>query len=99
MASVLLLEEEIKRGRAIAEQAALDQKLLEDKLGERTAELEARSLQLKHFTDSAGVGISVLEFSQDFPKGRYAYRNDKWWELTSGIREEEEDIPVGSTLI
>lgn len=99
LASVLLLEEEIRNGRTIAEQAALDQKLLEERLSARTQELEARSLQLKHFTDSAGVGISVLEFGPDFPKGRYAYRNDKWWELTSGDKEIEETIPVGETLI
>jgi signal transduction histidine kinase len=99
MASVLLLEEEIRRGRTIAEQAALDQKLLEDKLRERTVELEARSLQLKHFTDSAGVGISVLEFAPEFPKGRYAYRNDKWWELTSGEKQVEENIPVGASFL
>lgn len=54
MASVLLLEEEIRRGRTIAEQAALDQKQLEDKLRERTRELEARRLELKQFADVAG---------------------------------------------
>lgn len=54
MASVLLLEEEIKRGRTIAEQATLDQKILEDKLRQRTLELEARRLELKQFADVAG---------------------------------------------
>lgn len=45
------------------------------------------------------VGLSVIGFAPEFPQGRYAYRNDKWWELTSGDREREENIPVGNTPI
>jgi signal transduction histidine kinase len=95
----LLLEEEVKRGRTIAEQAALDQRILADKLHERTNELEKRSLQLKQFVDCVSVGISVLEFGPEFLQGRYAYRNDRWWELMAGSKAEEEHLPVGATPI
>ena len=43
------------------------------------------------------VGLSVIGFAAEFPKGKYAYRNDKWWGLTSGDREQEENIPVAQT--
>jgi signal transduction histidine kinase len=82
MAAVLLLEEEIRRGRTIAEQAAFDQQVMEDKLSLRTLELEEKNLQLKHFADCVPVGVFVLEYSPDTPNGAYIYRNDKWFELT-----------------
>jgi signal transduction histidine kinase/CheY-like chemotaxis protein len=84
LASVLLLEEEVRRGRTIAEQAAIDQRVIEDKLRLRTAELEKRNLQLKHFADSVPVGIFVLDFTPEHPHGQYVYRNDIWFELTAG---------------
>ncbi|KAK8200187.1 uncharacterized protein BKA78DRAFT_376412 [Phyllosticta capitalensis] len=88
MASVLLLEEETKRGRTIAEQAAYDQHKIEELLRLRTKELEQSELQLKHFADGVPTGIFVLEFTPDNMAGTYRYRNEKWFELTGDTRED-----------
>ncbi|KAK7550432.1 hypothetical protein IWX49DRAFT_556445 [Phyllosticta citricarpa] len=88
MASVLLLEEETKRGRTIAEQAAYDQFKIEELLRVRTQELEQSELQLKHFADGVPTGIFVLEFTPDNMAGTYRYRNEKWFELTGDTRED-----------
>jgi PAS domain S-box-containing protein len=98
MAAVLLLEEEIRRGRTIAEQAAIDQQFMEEKLLLRTLELEERNLQLKHFADCVPVGIFVLEFSPEDPNGAYVYRNDKWFEFTGFSRDESNEAPGMSPL-
>jgi PAS domain-containing protein len=98
MAAVLLLEEEIRRGRTIAEQAAIDQQIMEDKLSLRTMELEEKSLQLKHFADCVPVGIFVLEFSPECPNGSYVYRNDKFFELSTTERDEER-LTWGSSAV
>ncbi|KAK8169539.1 hypothetical protein IWX90DRAFT_181321 [Phyllosticta citrichinensis] len=88
MASVLLLEEETRRGRTIAEQAAYDQFKIEELLRVRTQELEQSELQLKHFADGVPTGIFVLEFTPDNMAGTYRYRNEKWFELTGDTRED-----------
>ncbi|KAK8179324.1 hypothetical protein BC567DRAFT_295025 [Phyllosticta citribraziliensis] len=88
MASVLLLEEETRRGRTIAEQAAYDQFKIEELLRLRTQELEQSELQLKHFADGVPTGIFVLEFTPDNMAGTYRYRNEKWFELTGDTRED-----------
>ncbi|EKG11293.1 hypothetical protein MPH_11638 [Macrophomina phaseolina MS6] len=87
LASVLLLEEEIKRGRTIAEQAALDQQKIEEQLQIRTRELEQSELQLQHFADAVPIGIFILEFTPDNIDGSYRYRNERWFELMGDSRE------------
>ncbi|KAF2084698.1 hypothetical protein K490DRAFT_48412, partial [Saccharata proteae CBS 121410] len=89
MASVLLIQEEAKRGRTIAEQAAIDQQKIEEQLRVRTRELEQSEMQLKHFADAVPTGIFVLEFTPDNMQGSYRYRNDKWFELTGDCREDQ----------
>jgi signal transduction histidine kinase len=98
MAAVLLLEEEIRRGRTIAEQAVIDQQIMEEKLSRRTMELEERNLQLKHFADCVPVGIFVLEFSPKDPNGAYVYRNDKWFEFAGSSHDESNSAPGPSPL-
>ncbi|KAF2146046.1 uncharacterized protein K452DRAFT_294657 [Aplosporella prunicola CBS 121167] len=88
MASVLLLEEETRRGRTIAEQAAFDQEKVEEQLRDRTRELEQSELQLKHFADAVPTGIFVIEFTPENMAGSYRYRNEKWYELTGDSRED-----------
>jgi PAS domain-containing protein len=97
MAAVLLLEEEVRRGRTIAEQAAIDQQIMAEKLYNRTSELEERSLQLKHFADCVPVGIFVLEFSPENPGGSYVYRNEKWFELV-GAKVDPAGTPMESPI-
>ncbi|KAK7730806.1 hypothetical protein SLS57_001640 [Botryosphaeria dothidea] len=87
LASVLLLEEETKRGRTIAEQAAFDQQKIEEQLQIRTRELEQSELQLQHFADAVPIGIFILEFTPDNMDGSYRYRNERWFELMGDSRE------------
>ncbi|KAB2579736.1 Histidine protein kinase NIK1 [Lasiodiplodia theobromae] len=87
LASVLLLEEETRRGRTVAEQAALDQQKIEEQLQLRTRELEQSELQLQHFADAIPIGIFILEFTPDNMGGSYRYRNEKWFELMGDSRE------------
>lgn len=87
LASVVLLEEETRRGRTIAEQAALDQQKIEEQLQLRTRELEQSELQLQHFADAVPIGIFILEFTPDNMDGNYRYRNEKWFELTGDTLE------------
>ncbi|GME65863.1 hypothetical protein GTA08_BOTSDO00203 [Neofusicoccum parvum] len=87
LASLLLLEEETRRGRTIAEQAALDQQKIEEQLQIRTRELEQSELQLQHFADAVPIGIFITEFSPDNMDGRYRYRNERWFELMGDSRE------------
>lgn len=89
LGSLLLREEEIRRGRTYAEQAAIERTAMEDQLRIRTAQLDRRNLQLQHFTDSVPFPIFVLEnFGPDAPWGEYAYRNDKWFEVTGSTQGE-----------
>ncbi|OJD31560.1 uncharacterized protein BKCO1_4700055 [Diplodia corticola] len=87
LASVLLLEEETRRGRTVAEQAALDQQKIEEQLQLRTRELEQSELQLQHFADAIPIGIFILEFTPDNMGGSYRYRNEKWFEMMGDSRE------------
>ncbi|KAL1648729.1 hypothetical protein SLS58_001905 [Diplodia intermedia] len=87
LASVLLLEEETRRGRTVAEQAALDQQKIEEQLQLRTRELEQSELQLQHFADAIPIGIFILEFTPDNMGGSYRYRNEKWFEMMGDTRE------------
>ncbi|OCK84334.1 hypothetical protein K432DRAFT_422644 [Lepidopterella palustris CBS 459.81] len=82
MPSVLLLEQETRRRRAIAEQASIDQQFMEDELAIRTNELEKSTFQLRGISDSLLVGIFVADYLPGEPNGSYSYRNDKWFELT-----------------
>lgn len=63
MASVLLREEEIRRGRTLAEQAAMDQAKLEQQLSVQAKELEHSELKFKRFADCVPAGIFVVDFS------------------------------------
>ncbi|KAJ9647794.1 hypothetical protein H2199_001569 [Coniosporium tulheliwenetii] len=96
MASVLLLEEETRRGRTIAEQAALDQRKFEEQLSLRTRELERSREQLQNFADCVPVGIFVLTFTPDNTDGTYQYRNERWFELTGDSRDNNigSDSPI-----
>jgi len=99
MAAVLLLEEETRRGRTIAEQAAIDQQIMEEKLSLRTSELEEKNLQLKHFANCVPVGIFVLEYAAGDHQGRYAYRNEKWFDLIGLARDDAPEVPGSSLML
>lgn len=96
IASVLLLEEETRRGRTIAEQAALDQRKFEEQLSLRTRELERSREQLQNFADCVPVGIFVLAFNPGNMDGTYQYRNERWFELTGDSRDNNigSDSPI-----
>jgi hypothetical protein len=61
MASVLLLEEEVRRSLSIVEQAAIDQRRVEEEMATRTKELEKSELLYKRLVDTVPVGLFVME--------------------------------------
>lgn len=73
MASAILIEEEIEKGRTMAEQAALDQARLQEQLDLRAKQIERTEMQFTHFADNCLIGISIFD-----PEGNILYANDIW---------------------
>ncbi|KAF2502345.1 hypothetical protein BU16DRAFT_554411 [Lophium mytilinum] len=88
MASVLLLEEEIHHGLSIAEQAAVEQRNIEEEMASRTEELKRKEGYYKRLCDIVPVALFVMEYLPGDTNGSYTYRNDKWFEMTADDRTE-----------
>ncbi|KAK4466701.1 putative signal transduction histidine-protein kinase [Cladorrhinum samala] len=77
LAAVVLLEEEARRGRNAAEQAAYDQAMLKEKLEVQTKEAN-ESLQLfEAVAEFVPVGMCFND-----PQGNITYANDAWYKIT-----------------
>jgi len=99
LASVMLLEDEMRRSRAVSKQARLMETRLGEELVFSQAETQRSEERFQKFADRADVGIFVLNTAGD-----YSYRNDKWFEIfataagLTGVQEawqavaDEEDI-------
>lgn len=77
MASVVLFEEEIARGRRAARLAAQDRIELSEQLAARTKEAVESETKFTRMAELAPVGIFIAD-----SKGRIAYCNEKWYEIS-----------------
>lgn len=84
MASVVLFEEEIRRGQRAAQLAAMDRQELSLQLLQRTEEANELELKFTRMTEFAPVGMFIAD-----AYGHINYRNDMWWQISRRSRSEE----------
>ena len=77
MASVVLFEEEIARGRRAARLAAQDRIELSEQLAARTQEAVESETKFTRMAEFAPVGIFIAD-----SQGKIAYCNEKWYEIS-----------------
>jgi PAS domain S-box-containing protein len=77
MASVVLFEEEIKRGQQAARLAALDRQQLSLQLRLRTQEAVESEYKFTRMAEFAPVGIFITN-----SEGSINFCNDSWWEIS-----------------
>ena len=77
MASVVLFEEEIRRGQRAAQLAALDRQELSKQLDLRTREAVESETRFTRMAEFAPVGMFIADGS-----GAITYSNDTWWEIS-----------------
>ena len=77
MASVVLFEEEIARGRRAARLAALDRIELSEQLAARTQEAVESETRFSRMAELVPVGIFIAD-----NKGQITYCNDTWYEIS-----------------
>ena len=88
MASVVLFEEEIARGKRAARLAAQDRIELSEQLAARTQEAVESETKFTRMAEFAPVGIFIADST-----GKITYLNDKWYEITKvprGIEDTDE---------
>ena len=100
LASVVLLEEEIRTRQHMQNQAALVQSQLAEQLKMSQREVELKEKMFQRFAERADIGIFILD-----KDGYYTYRNPAWFSIVQPEREatrlknsleysvEAEDLP------
>lgn len=83
LASVVLFEEEIRRGQRAAKLAALDRIELSEQLAQRTQEAIENETKFTRMAQLAPVGMFIAD-----SEGRITYCNDTWFEVSRVSREE-----------
>ncbi|KAI1827797.1 histidine kinase [Xylaria intraflava] len=83
LASVLLFEEEIRRGQRAAQMALADRQELTEQLHIRTLEVEESELKFTRMAEFAPVGMFIADH-----KGNITYSNDMWWDLSRHNRSQ-----------
>ncbi|KUI61495.1 Hybrid signal transduction histidine kinase K [Cytospora mali] len=83
MASVVLFEEEIKRGQAAARVAALERQQLSLQLRLRTQEAVESEYKFSRMAEFAPVGIFIAN-----AQGEINFCNDSWWEISRHPRSK-----------
>ncbi|SLM36137.1 hsp90-like protein [Lasallia pustulata] len=83
MASVVLFEEEIKRGQRAARLAALDRIELSEQLAARTQEAVESETKFTRMAGFAPVGMFIAD-----SEGRITYCNDTWYEISRVPKED-----------
>ncbi|KAK3939460.1 putative histidine kinase [Diplogelasinospora grovesii] len=103
LASIVLLEEEARRGRNAAEQAAYDQAMLKEKLAFQTREANESMQRFEAVAEFVPVGMCFGD-----PEGNITFANDAWYKITgcpgtgpiesqgflSCVREEDRQVIV-----
>ncbi|KAI9731534.1 MAG: hypothetical protein M1834_004654 [Cirrosporium novae-zelandiae] len=84
LASVVLFEEEIKRGQQAAKLAALDRIELSQQLAARTQEAELSERKFTRMAEYAPVGMFIANSD-----GRIIYCNDMWYDITGHPRDDQ----------
>ncbi|KAM0455243.1 hypothetical protein ACHAO4_004119 [Trichoderma viride] len=84
MASVLLFEEEIRRGQRAAHLALMDRQELSEKLEQRTQEASELELKFTRMAEFAPVGMFIAD-----NLGHINYCNDMWWQISRNARSEQ----------
>ncbi|ORY55447.1 uncharacterized protein BCR38DRAFT_461966 [Pseudomassariella vexata] len=87
MASVVLFEEEIRRGQRAARLAALDRQELTKQLHIRTQEVEESELKFTRMAEFAPVGMFIANHM-----GLINYCNDMWWEISQHRPRSEYNV-------
>lgn len=82
MASVLLFEEEIAKGKRAARRAAIDHIELSEQLAARTQEAVESETKFTRMAEFAPVGIFIAD-----SQGRITYCNDTWYEISRVSKE------------
>ncbi|EME46562.1 hypothetical protein DOTSEDRAFT_70542 [Dothistroma septosporum NZE10] len=77
LASVVLFEEEIKRGQRAAKLAALDRIELSEKLAARTAEAIESETKFTRMAEFAPVGMFIAN-----SHGKITFANDVWYDIS-----------------
>ncbi|KAM7191008.1 putative histidine kinase [Rhypophila sp. PSN 637] len=77
LASIVLLEEEARRGRNAAEQAAYDQAILQEKLAGKTREVNESSQLFDAVAEFVPVGMCIGDIH-----GNITFANDAWYKIT-----------------
>lgn len=93
LASIVLYEEETRRGRSAAAQAELEQAQLSEELQLRTQEIKATEHRFTRLTQLAPVGIFIRDAS-----GNVVYCNDKWYEMTGHTKSLDGKMSWKTTL-
>jgi PAS domain S-box-containing protein len=83
LASVVLFEEEIRRGQRAAKLAALDRMELSEQLAARTQEAIESETKFTRMAEFAPVGMFIAN-----SEGTITYCNDTWFEISRVSREE-----------
>lgn len=83
MASVVLFEEEIRRGQQAAQLAARDRIELSEQLAARTKEAVESETKFTRMAEFAPVGMFIAD-----SEGRITYCNDTWYEISRHPKEE-----------
>ncbi|TQN70603.1 Hybrid signal transduction histidine kinase K [Colletotrichum shisoi] len=84
MASVVLFEEEIRRGQRAARLAALDRQELQMELYLRTQEAVESEYKFTRMAEFAPVGIFIAN-----DKGLINFANDMWWQISRHPKAED----------
>ncbi|KAG5918055.1 hypothetical protein E4U61_002138 [Claviceps capensis] len=83
LASVVLFEEEIRRGQRAARLAALDKEELSMQLIERTQQATESEYRFTRMAEFAPVGMFIAD-----AHGAINYCNDMWWQISRHIRSQ-----------
>ncbi|KAI0422869.1 histidine kinase [Xylaria grammica] len=83
LASVVLFEDEIRRGQRAAQMAMRDRQELTEQLHIRTREVEESELKFTRMAEFAPVGMFIAD-----QQGHITYSNDMWWDLSRHNRSE-----------
>ncbi|KAI1464114.1 uncharacterized protein F4812DRAFT_463172 [Daldinia caldariorum] len=86
LASVVLFEEEIRRGQKAAQMAAADRQELTKQLHLRTQEVEESELRFTRMAEFAPVGMFIADHL-----GHITYCNDMWWDISRHNRSQGVD--------
>ncbi|KJZ71551.1 hypothetical protein HIM_09089 [Hirsutella minnesotensis 3608] len=87
MASVVLFEEEIRRGQRAARLAALDRQELSMQLLLRTQEANESEFRFTRMAEFAPVGMFIAD-----ARGRINYCNDMWWQISRHSRFDDTEL-------